>query len=129
MLFRSIDEIDYAFKLDKILGAIRDIVDETLTIIILVGMQNAKDRLSQISEYYFDRCNAFHEFKPPTKLDLRLLADEIMDIPVETSLIDRIYEHAKGSLRRAIKIMHGIETGEFDLSNGTVPVQLLEEAQ
>jgi Cdc6-like AAA superfamily ATPase len=124
-----IDEIDYAFKLDKILGAIRDIVDETLTIIILVGMQNAKDRLSQISEYYFDRCNAFHEFKPPTKLDLRLLADEIMDIPIETPLIDRIYEHAKGSLRRAIKIMHGIETGEFDLSNNTVPAQLLEEAQ
>lgn len=34
-----IDEIDYAFKHDKLLGAIRDIVDETLTVVILVGMQ------------------------------------------------------------------------------------------
>ncbi|HPS40066.1 MAG TPA: ATP-binding protein [Candidatus Cloacimonadota bacterium] len=35
-----IDEIDYAFKHDKLLGAIRDIVDVTLTIVILVGMQD-----------------------------------------------------------------------------------------
>jgi len=34
-----IDEIDYAFKHDRLLGAIRDIVDVTLTIVILVGMQ------------------------------------------------------------------------------------------
>ena len=62
-----IDEIDYAFKHDKLLGAIRDIVDETLTVVILVGMQNAKDRLAQINEYYFDRCNSFYEFQSVTR--------------------------------------------------------------
>lgn len=115
-----IDEIDYAFKLDKVLGAIRDIVDETLTIIILVGMQNAKDRLSQISEHYFDRCNAFYQFKPPTKTDLRLIADEVLDVKVDAATIDRIFEYSKGSLRRAIKMLHGYENGNLDLSHDMI---------
>lgn len=36
-----IDEIDYAFKHESLLGAIRDIVDETLCIIILVGINTS----------------------------------------------------------------------------------------
>jgi Cdc6-like AAA superfamily ATPase len=116
-----IDEIDYAFKLDKVLGAIRDLVDETLTIIILVGMQNAKDRLSQISEHYFDRCNAFFQFKPPTKTDLKLIAAEILDVDVDAATIDSIFEHSKGSLRRAIKMMHGLENGSIDLNQEDEP--------
>ncbi|MDZ4121607.1 MAG: hypothetical protein U1C33_04260 [Candidatus Cloacimonadaceae bacterium] len=42
-----IDEIDYAYKHEALLGSIRDIVDETLSIVILVGMQTSKDRLAQ----------------------------------------------------------------------------------
>ena len=46
-----IDEIDYAFKHESLLGAIRDIVDERLCVVILVGMQNAKDLLAQINPH------------------------------------------------------------------------------
>ncbi|MDD2229308.1 MAG: ATP-binding protein [Candidatus Cloacimonetes bacterium] len=106
-----IDEIDYAFQHEKLLGAIRDIVDETLTVVILVGMQNAKDRLSQISEYYFDRCNAFYEFKAVTRADIHLIAKEIMDVEINSDSIERIHSYAKGSLRRAIKMMHNLENG------------------
>ncbi len=110
-----IDEVDYAFKQKKILGAIRDIVDETLSIIILVGMQDAKDRLSQISEYYFDRCNAFYQFKSPTMQDIKLIADEILEVKLSQMKIQSIYEYSNGSLRRAIKMMHGFENGCIDL--------------
>lgn len=124
-----IDEIDYAFKQEKILGAIRDIVDETLAIIILVGMQNAKDRLSQISEYYFDRCNAFYQFKPPTLQDLKLIADQVLEVKLNASYIESIYQHAKGSLRRAIKMMHGLENGCLDLDQEAANQPEIEVAQ
>ncbi len=114
-----IDEIDYAFKHEKLLGAIRDIVDETLTVVILVGMQNAKDRLSQINEYYFDRCNSFYEFKPVSRKDIKILAKEVLDVEVTEKIVDLIHESAKGNLRKAMKMMHSIETGELKLSEST----------
>ncbi len=111
-----VDEIDYAFKHEKLLGAIRDIVDETLTVVILVGMQNAKDRLSQINEYYFDRCNSFYEFKSVSRKDIRILAREVLEVEVTERIVDIIHESAKGNLRKAMKMMHSIETGELKLN-------------
>jgi replication-associated recombination protein RarA len=108
-----IDEIDYAFRHDKLLGAIRDIVDETLTVVILVGMQNAKDRLAQINEYYFDRCNSFYEFQSATKKDIKLIAREVMEIEATEQLVDDIHRHCKGNLRKAMKMMHMLETEQL----------------
>jgi replication-associated recombination protein RarA len=108
-----IDEIDYAFRHDKLLGAIRDIVDETLTVVILVGMQNAKDRLAQINEYYFDRCNSFYEFQSVTKKDIKLIAREVMEIEATEQIVDDIHRHCKGNLRKAMKMMHMLETEQL----------------
>lgn len=124
-----IDEIDYAFKHDKLLGAIRDIVDETLTVVILVGMQNAKDRLSQLNEYYFDRCNSFYEFKPVSRKDIRLIAHEIMEIPVTDLMVTQIYENCRGNLRKAIKMMYSQETNQMGMVDKPSNVIDLEKAK
>ncbi|MDP3114079.1 MAG: ATP-binding protein [Candidatus Cloacimonadaceae bacterium] len=105
-----IDEIDYAFRHEQLLGAIRDIVDETLTVVILVGMQNAKDRLAQINEYYFDRCNSFYEFQPVTKADIKAIATQILDVEVGREMIEIVYHNCAGNLRKAMKLMHMLET-------------------
>jgi replication-associated recombination protein RarA len=111
-----IDEIDYAFRYPQLLGAIRDLVDETLAVVILVGMQNAMDRLSQINAYYFDRCNYFYEFEAVSKDDIRLLGNELMNIPCPESLVNYIHFNAAGNLRKAIKIMHMLESsGKINL--------------
>lgn len=104
-----IDEIDYAFKQTALLGAIRDIVDETLAIVVLVGMQNARVRLLQINEYYFDRCNYFYEFTPVTQRDVRNLCRELIEIPFEPGVADFIHFHSAGNLRKAMKIMYEID--------------------
>ncbi len=104
-----IDEIDYAFKYEALLGAIRDIVDETLCMVILVGMQNAKDRLAQINPHYFDRCNYFCEFQPASRKDIELLAKEVMEVEVTDRLIDTIHFNCNGNLRKAIKLMYIME--------------------
>jgi Cdc6-like AAA superfamily ATPase len=104
-----IDEIDYAFRHPQLLGAIRDIVDETTAIVILVGMQNAKDRLNQINEYYFDRCNFFYEFQDVSKKDIAQLCHEILEIKFSPDVIDYIHFHSCGNLRKAMKLIHSVE--------------------
>lgn len=104
-----IDEIDYSFSHEKLLGAIRDIVDETLTVVILVGMQNAMDRLSQINAHYFDRCNSFYEFQQISRRDLELVAREVMEVEVTEEVIEKIDFNSGGNLRKAMKVMYIIE--------------------
>jgi len=104
-----VDEIDYAFSNKQLLGAIRDIVDETLAIVILVGMQNAKEKLLQVNEYYFDRCNVFCEFGSSDKKDVSELCRQVMDKTPNEAMKEMIYRESTGNLRRAIKLIYGVE--------------------
>ena len=107
-----IDEIDYAFRSyqHEILGAIRDIVDETLCVVILIGMQNAKERLYQINRYYFDRCGVFCEFTTPSKKDIAILMATMMDVSFGEDIVDYIAKRNQGTLRDTIKLMHSVES-------------------
>ena len=105
-----IDEIDYAFQEQKILGAIRDIVDETTAVVILIGMQNAKDRLYQINRYYFDRCGVFCEFQAPTKKDIAIMMATVMEVGFGDDMVDYIAKRNQGTLRDTIKLMHSVES-------------------
>ena len=104
-----VDEIDYAFSNKQLLGAIRDIVDETLAIVILVGMQNAKEKLLQVNEYYFDRCNVFCEFSSSDKKDISELCRQVMDKTPNEAMKEMIYRESTGNLRRAVKLIYGVE--------------------
>ena len=104
-----VDEIDYAFSNKQLLGAIRDIVDETLAIVILVGMQNAKEKLLQVNEYYFDRCNVFCEFSSSDKKDISELCCQVMDKTPNEAMKEMIYRESTGNLRRAVKLIYGVE--------------------
>ncbi|MCD4819855.1 MAG: TniB family NTP-binding protein [Candidatus Cloacimonetes bacterium] len=105
-----IDEIDYAFKNKKILGSIRDIVDETLSIVVLVGMADAKEKLLSADVHYFDRCNFFCEFKSLQTDDLILLCDAVCDINVDKTVIRHIAKKTKGNIRKFIKSLYSLES-------------------
>ena len=105
-----IDEIDYAFRYPQLLGAIRDLVDETFAVVVLVGMQNAKDRLNQINEYYFDRCNYFYEFQSVNLDDIRLIAKDVMSVDCSEAMVNYVHHNSAGNLRKAIKIIHMLES-------------------
>ncbi|KQC06163.1 MAG: hypothetical protein APR54_07650 [Candidatus Cloacimonas sp. SDB] len=104
-----IDEIDYAFKSRKILGSIRDIVDETLAIVVLVGMADAKEKLLLADSHYFDRCNFFCEFRKLDQEDTHLLCREICDVELDTDLIKHIASKTKGNIRKLVKILYSVE--------------------
>ncbi len=104
-----IDEIDYAFKSKKILGSIRDIVDETLSIIVLVGMADAKEKLLFADSHYFDRCNFFCEFKKLDSKDTQLLCNEVCDVKLEPALIKHLSSKTKGNIRKLVKVLYSVE--------------------
>ncbi len=104
-----IDEIDYAFKDKKVLGSIRDIVDETLSIIILVGMSDAKESLLSADAHYFDRCNFFCQFKPLDVKDLTLLCKVACEVEVDDIVIKHIAKRTKGNIRKFIKSLYSLE--------------------
>ena len=104
-----IDEIDYAFKSKKILGSIRDIVDETLTIVVLVGMADAKEKLLLADSHYFDRCNFFCEFKKLDANDINLLCKEISEVKLKPKLIDYLSKKTQGNIRKLVKSLYSIE--------------------
>lgn len=105
-----IDEIDYAFRDKKLLGAIRDIVDSTLAIIVLIGMQQAKKMLLRANAHYFDRCNYFFEFKSLKLVDVGLVCRKVSNIKMDDDVVKFIAENSKGTLRKIIKLIHSIET-------------------
>ncbi len=105
-----VDEIDYAFKNSQLLGSIRDIVDETSAIVILVGMQDAYKELLKANVHYFDRCNFFVEFETLDRADVKLVMQTISDITVDADTIQMLHQKTSGTLRKIVKLIHAIET-------------------
>ena len=104
-----VDEIDYAFRNSQLLGAIRDIVDGTTAVVILIGMQNAYKELLNANAHYFDRCSYFVEFKTLNYKDVKLLIESVSDITMDSDTIKEIHRRTSGTLRKIIKLIHTIE--------------------
>jgi hypothetical protein len=73
-------------------------------------MQNARDRLAQINEYYFDRCNSFYEFESASLKDITAIAREVLEVEASPEQINTIYFNSGGNLRKAMKMLHLLET-------------------
>lgn len=105
-----IDEIDYAFGNQALLGAIRDLVDETCCIVILIGMQDAYKQLLKANAHYFDRCNYFVNFTHLSIKDVNKICDEIAEVKFDQTAIEAIHKKTGGTLRKIVKLIHAIET-------------------
>ena len=117
-----IDEIDYAFDRKRILGSIRDIVDETLSVVVLVGMGDAREKLLMADAHYFDRCNYFCEFQEVTEEDIRLLCQEVPDVRIDDKIVKFLKKVTKGNLRKLMKALYSIETTSkaYNISEFTI---------
>lgn len=104
-----IDEIDYAFRDKALLGTIRDLVDETLVTIMLIGMQDAKASLLAANAHYFDRCNAFCEFQPLSLADTKLICTEASDIKMSDDVIQFVHKSTEGAVRNVVKSIDMVE--------------------
>jgi|LSQX01.3.fsa_nt_gb replication-associated recombination protein RarA len=104
-----IDEIDYAFRDKQLLGTIRDLVDTTTVTIMLFGMQDAYHSLLKANAHYFDRCNAFCEFKTLSYDDTKLICQDVSDVEMSDEAIRWTHDMSKGTIRNIIKNINFFE--------------------
>lgn len=84
-------------------------MDETLRIVILVGIQKAKDCLAQVNQQYSDRCNYFCEFQPANRKDIELVANEVLEVEIPNRLIETIHFNYNINFRKAMRLMYTLE--------------------
>jgi DNA transposition AAA+ family ATPase len=104
-----IDEIDYSFGRMKLLGMIRDIVDETYNVVIMVGMQDAYHSLLKANNHYFDRCNGFCEFQKLDYQDIKNVSDNVSEITFTPEVIKILQRRTDGNLRRLASDIDALE--------------------
>jgi DNA transposition AAA+ family ATPase len=104
-----IDEVDYGFSNEKILASIRDLADQSLATFVLVGMERAKEKLAKMNAYYFDRCNAFFEFKALSYDDADKILKELCDIKVDAEITKYIHQRCNGTMRILNKYIDAVE--------------------
>ncbi len=124
-----IDEIDYAFNQPMLLGSIRDIVDETLAIVVLVGMKDACEKLLKANAHYFDRCNYFYEFQRLSRADVQLVCNAVSDVKMCSDLLSYIHKTTHGNFRQMIKIIEAVEKVAAAMNLSEVALSDLLETQ
>jgi DNA transposition AAA+ family ATPase len=104
-----IDEIDYGFSNERILATIRDLADQSLVTFVLVGMERAKAKLMRMDAHYFDRCNAFFEFKPLSIDCAEKILSEICEVGVDKQITKFIHSQCNGTMRIVNKYIDALE--------------------
>jgi len=104
-----VDEINYAFHNKKILETIRDLSDESLATFIMIGMEDAKEKMIQMSSHFFDRCNSFYLFQSLNLSDTELILNEICDVKIDEQLVKYIHKQSNGKMRIINKYIDALE--------------------
>ena len=104
-----IDEIDYAFQKRRIIGTIRDFADLSFATFVLVGMEHSKSKLARLNAHYFDRCNAFCEFRALDKKDTALVFENVCNVKCCQGTIDFVTEQSRGTMRLINKYISFLE--------------------
>jgi len=98
-----IDEFDNAMKNRELRETIRDIVDQTFTTVILIGMRGVRERLERTNPHFFDRSNFFYEFQPLSQEDVCEVCRQICEYELSPKLMETAYKVSSGQFRRLIK--------------------------
>ena len=102
-----VDETDNIlhYRNEDIVGMLRDIADNSVTSVVLVGMQNLRDKIAKLNTHYYNRFIYFAEFRPIDAEDCILLCRELSDIEITEDLARFTNERgqANGDARKIVK--------------------------
>jgi DNA transposition AAA+ family ATPase len=104
-----VDELDYGFSNEKILATIRDLADQSLATFALIGMEEAKEKLVKMRSHFFDRTNAFWEFKPLSQDDAEKIFKAICEVVIDIQILQYIHKKSNGTMRILNKYIDAIE--------------------
>ena len=104
-----VDEVDYLVDRLKVVETLRDIHDLACVPIVLIGMQNSKQKLGKYRHLY-DRVSEVLEFKTFTKDDIYTLVDELSEIKITDEAKEIIFERTNRlrQLRKGISMLENL---------------------
>lgn len=102
-----VDEIDYLLECGNTIEALRDIHDNVGIPVVLIGMQNSKNKLGKYQHLY-DRLSEITEFQPFSKEDVDIIVDELSEIKITDEAKQIIFENTN-RFRQLIKIISSLE--------------------
>ena len=105
-----IDEIDYAINKRVILETIKTIVDKSFSEIIMIGMDNSKQKLLNKAPYIHSRVCYWVEAKPLSVKDVTTVVNDLCEVKLDEKLIKHLHGISRGRLRELIKQLHVIES-------------------
>ncbi len=102
-----IDEVDNIihYPHEEIIGMLRDIADNTVASVVLVGMQDLREKVMKLNSHYYNRFIYFAEFKPLSDNDVLMMCTELPTIAISPDLAQYTNEkpQAGGDARKVIK--------------------------
>ena len=115
-----VDEIDYLLSDFKTIETLRDLHDETVIPIVLVGMSLAKHKLKKHT-HLFDRISEIYQYTEFEYSDIKQIVDEISEVDMTKEVISVIHQKAK-SFRKIVEMINTLEN--IALVNG---IKLIDE--
>jgi Cdc6-like AAA superfamily ATPase len=102
-----IDEVDNIihYPHEEIIGMLRDIADNTVAGVVLVGMQDLREKVMKLNSHYYNRFIYFAEFKPLSDNDVLMMCAELSTVTISPDLARYTNEkpQAGGDARKVIK--------------------------
>lgn len=106
-----VDEVDNIVHEahEGIVGMLRDIVDNTAAVVLMIGMQDLKNKVLKLNTHYYNRVVYFCEFKPLCHADVKLMSGDLCEIALSADLVKKISQQSKGDARKVIKYLRHYE--------------------
>lgn len=119
-----IDEVDNIihYPHEEIIGMLRDIADNTVASVVLIGMQDLREKVMKLNTHYYNRFIYFAEFKPLSDADVALMCSELADITIAPDLarFTNDKSQAAGDARKVVKAIRLYEEIAAKLSLTTL---------
>lgn len=103
-----IDEVDHISRNARLLETFRDLSDMLEIPFVLVGMGRVRHNLTRFPQVA-SRVGQYVEFKPSTVDDVRLLIEQLCEVPVQPDLIDYVARVSEGKAREIKEAIASIE--------------------
>jgi DNA transposition AAA+ family ATPase len=115
-----IDEVEHALRNGaECLEQIRDISDLSEIIVVMIGMEQAKGRISRHMQLA-SRIGYVCEFKPATLADVKLVCDQLSEVSIADDLVQEIHTQSDGRMRAVLNAVSRAEMAGKNLQRGTV---------
>ncbi|EKE78466.1 AAA family ATPase [Oceanibaculum indicum] len=103
-----VDEIEHTLRDITVLETLRDLTDMVEVPLILLGREYVAGKL-KLQPQLWSRISSVIEFQPATLDDVRLCANELIDIDLAEDAVAAIHKAADGRIREVIKALAVVE--------------------